>query len=101
MNKRFLGARGKGAALQPDMVFEFLPEQLHAALDQHGCAGHQCAVPRAFDEPTELQQAVEILLGPLSCSIFVISVARLIVPIRHGGHCPQLSALKKFENFSV
>ena len=43
--------------------------------------------------------AIEIHEG--DASIFDIRVARLIVPIRHGGHCPQLSALKKFENFSV
>ena len=38
---------------------------------------------------------------PCPDSILVIRMARLFVPIRHGGHCPQLSFLKKFEKCSV
>lgn len=38
---------------------------------------------------------------PSPSSILVMSAARLMVPIRQGGHCPQLSTLKKLENLSV
>ena len=72
-----------------------------AALHQHGRPGYKRAISRALHKTTELQQAIEILLGAFASSILSIKVARLIVPIRHGGHWPQLSPLKKFENLSV
>src|SRR6476469_3224558 len=67
MSDRLGRTRRKGTALQPDMVFEFVAEEFHTALDQHRCAGDQRTISRPLDEPAKLQEAVEIFLGALAC----------------------------------
>src|SRR5262249_40022396 len=57
--------------------------------------------PVPLTNPQSCSRLSKSFCVPSPCSIFVINVVRLIVPIRQGGHCPQLSTLKKFENFRV
>src|SRR5262249_54074651 len=53
-------------ALQSNVLFELMAEQFEAALHQHGRTRHERTIPRAFDKPAQLQEAVEILLSALS-----------------------------------
>lgn len=83
------------------MVFVFVTEQLQTALHQYRRTGDKRAVPRAFDEATELQHAVEVFLSALSGFNLGHQDGQVVRTHTARRTLPTTLILEKFEKCSV